>query len=259
MDNIAKPSKIEFKKGTKANESFVFIEPFYPGYGMTVGNSLRRVLLSSLMGTAVVAVKINGAAHEFSTIPHIKEDMLEIILNLKKLKVKMFEEDEVRLEIDVHGKKEVKASDIKKDSRVEIVNPDMVIANITDMAGSFSMEMVIGKGRGYRPVEALKEKTAEIGMIDMDAVFSPVIAVGLNIDNVRVGDMTNWDKLSLRIETDGTITPEDAFKSAVAVMTEQFSALDPDKKAEEKKDEEESKEEDKKESVSAKGLSGEEK
>lgn len=244
MDNIAKPNKIEFKKGASANESFVFIEPFYPGYGMTVGNSLRRVLLSSLMGTAVVAVKIKGAAHEFSTIPHIKEDVLEIILNLKKLKVRMFEDAEVRLELDVHGKKEVKASDIKKDSRIEIANPDMVIANITDMAGNLSMEIVIGKGRGYRPVEALKEKTSEIGMIDMDAVFSPVLAVGLNIDNVRVGDMTNWDKLSLRIETDGTITPEEAFKSAVAVMVEQFSSLDPDKI---EKAEEEDKKEDKKE------------
>lgn len=232
MDSIAKPNKIEFKKGSQTNEGLVIIEPFYPGYGMTVGNSLRRVLFSSLMGTAVVAVKIKGAAHEFSTIPNVKEDVLEIILNLKKLKVKMFAEDEVKLELDVHGKKEVKASDIKKDSQVEIVNPDVTIANITDMAGSLTMEIVIGKGRGYRPVEAIKEKNNEIGMIDMDSVFSPVLGVGLSVDNVRVGDMTNWDKLTLRIETDGTITPEEAYKNAVSIMAEQFSALDPDKKEE---------------------------
>lgn len=252
MDNIAKPNKIEFKKGEKPNEGLVFIEPFYPGYGMTVGNSLRRVLLSSLMGTAVVAVKIKGAAHEFSTIPNVKEDVLEIILNLKKLKVKMFDDEQIRLELDVHGKKEVKASDIKKDSKVEIVNPDLVIANITDMAGSLSMEIVIGKGRGYRPVEAIKEKENEIGMIDTDAVFSPVLGVGLSVDNVRVGDMTNWDKLSLRIETDGTITPEEAYKNTVAILVEQFASLDPEKK-------EEVKEEDKKESDSAEEKAEEEK
>jgi DNA-directed RNA polymerase subunit alpha len=196
------------------------------------------------MGTAVVAVKIKGAAHEFSTIPNVKEDMLEIILNLKKLKIKMFAEEEIRLELDVHGKKEVKASDIKKDSQVEIVNPDLTIANITDMAGNLTMEIVVGKGRGYRPVEAIKEKNNEIGMIDMDAVFSPVLGVGLSVDNVRVGDMTNWDKLTLKIETDGTITPEEAYKNAVAIMAEQFSALDPDKK-EEAKEEKEDKDEEK--------------
>ncbi len=245
MDNIAKPNKIKFKKGDKANESVVTIEPFYPGYGMTVGNSLRRVLLSSLMGTAVVAVKIKGAAHEFSTLPHVKEDVLEIILNLKKLKIKMFEDEEIRLELDVHGKKEVKASDIKKDSKIEVVNPDLTIANITDMSGSLSMEIVVGKGRGYRPVEAVKEKgNKEAGMIDMDSVFSPVLAVGLSVDNVRVGDMTNWDKLTLKIETDGSIDPEDAYKNAVNIMVEQFSSLDPDSiKANKEKEEKEEKEE----------------
>ncbi|MBD3247702.1 DNA-directed RNA polymerase subunit alpha [Candidatus Falkowbacteria bacterium] len=246
-NNIAKPNKIEFKKGKKDNEGLVVIEPFYPGYGMTVGNSLRRVLLSSLLGTAVVAVKIKEAAHEFSSLPHVKEDVLEIILNLKNLKIKMFEDEEVRLELDVHGKKEVKASDIKKDSKIEIVNPDLTIANITDMAGSLSMEILIGKGRGYRPVESIKEKKGEIGMIDMDAVFSPVLAVGLDVDNVRVGDMTNWDKLSLNIETDGTISPEEAFKNAVSIMKEQFGALDGEKTEEakdDKKEEEEEKEED---------------
>lgn len=249
MDNIAKPNKIKFKNGEKENEGIVTIESFFPGYGMTIGNSLRRVLLSSLTGTAVVAVKIKGAAHEFSTIPSVKEDVLEIILNLKKLKVRLSEGEEARLELDVHGKKEVKASDIKKDGNIEVVNPDLTIANITDMSGSLSMEIVVAKGRGYRPVEAIKEKASkEVGMIDVDSVFSPVSAVGISVDNVRVEDMTNWDKLTLKIETDGSISPEEAFKSAVGILVEQFSSLDPDKKREienDSQDKDTEKEEDK--------------
>ncbi len=225
MESIAKPNKIEFLKGEKTHEMIVHIEPFYPGYGMTIGNSLRRVLLSSLLGTAVVGVKINGASHEFTTLPYVKEDILEIIMNLKQLKLAMFEEDEIKLELDVHGKKEVKAGDIKKDSRVEIVNPDLVIANITDMAGSLSMEITVGKGRGYRPVESIEKKNGEVGFIETDAFFSPVLAVGLKVENVRVGKMTNWDKLIIDITTDGTISPEKAFKDSVRVLQEQVSAL----------------------------------
>ena len=194
---------------------------------MTIGNSLRRVLLSSLLGTAVVGVKINGASHEFTTLPYVKEDILEIIMNLKQLKISMFEEEEIKLELEVHGKKEVKAGDIKKDSRFEVVNPDLVIANITDNAGSMSMEITIGKGRGYRPVEALEKKNSEVGFIETDAFFSPVLSVGLKVENVRVGKITNWDKLIIDIVTDGTVTPEAAFNNAVKVLQEQINALAP--------------------------------
>jgi DNA-directed RNA polymerase subunit alpha len=238
MESIAKPNKVEFLEGQTPNEATVVIEPFYPGYGMTVGNSLRRVLLSSLPGTAVIGVKIEGASHEFATIPYVKEDVLEIIMNLKKLKVKILidTDEEIKLELEVRGKKEVKASDIKKDSRVEIASADMVIANITDNAGFLKMEITIAKGRGYRPVEAIeaKDKKGEIGYIDMDALFSPVLLAGLKVENVRVGKMTNWDKLMLNIITDGTISPEEAYKEAVIVLQEQVNALVIGKKVEEK-------------------------
>jgi DNA-directed RNA polymerase subunit alpha len=227
MESIAKPNKIEFLPGEKTHQTIVTVEPFYPGYGMTIGNSLRRVLLSSLLGTAVVGVKINGASHEFTTLPYVKEDILEIIMNLKQLKLSMFDDEEIKLELDVHGKKVVTAGDIKKDSRAEVVNPDLVIGTITDNAGSMSMEIIIGKGRGYRPVEGIEKKNTEVGYIETDAFFSPVLAVGLKVENVRVGKMTNWDKLVIDITTDGTITPEKAFNNSVKVLQEQIDTLAP--------------------------------
>jgi DNA-directed RNA polymerase subunit alpha len=227
MDTIAKPNKIEFKKGDNPNQVIATIEPFFPGYGMTIGNSLRRVMLSSLLGTAVVGVKIEGASHEFSTLPHIKEDILEIIMNLKKLKVKMFSDEEIKLELEVHGKKEVTAGDIKKDSRTEVVDPSLPIATITDMAGKLKMEITIERGHGYRPVEAIEKKNRDIGYIDMDAIFSPVLAVGIKVDNVRVGNMTNWDKVILDITTDGSITSEQAFNDSVRILQDQVNALAP--------------------------------
>ncbi len=242
MESISKPNKVEFIKGENPNEATVVIEPFYPGYGMTVGNSLRRVMLSSLVGTAVVGVKIEGVSHEFTTLPHVKEDVLEIIMNLKKLKGAILIDDEegIKMELEVRGKKQVVAGDIKKDSRVKIVNPEMVIANITDNAGFLKMEISIAKGRGYRPVEAIEavDKKGEIGYIDIDAIFSPVLAVGLKVENVRVGKMTNWDKLILSIVTDGTISPEDSYKDAVKILQDQVGSLTAGKKTEAAKDEE---------------------
>jgi DNA-directed RNA polymerase subunit alpha len=172
-----------------------------------------------------VGVKINGASHEFTPLPYIKEDVLEIIMNLKQLKLSMFSDEEIKLELDVHGKKKVTAGDIKKDSRAEIVNPDLLICNITDNAGSLSLEIIVGKGRGYRPVEAIEKKNTEVGYIETDAFFSPVLECGLKVENVRVGKMTNWDKLMINIKTDGTITPEQAFNDAVAILQEQVGAL----------------------------------
>ena len=256
METIARPNKIEFKPGQNPNETLVMVEPFYPGYGMTVGNSVRRILLSSLLGTAVVSVKIEGASHEFATLPHVKEDVLEIIMNLKKLKVKMFSDEEIKLELEVHGKKAVTAGDITKDSRTEVVDKDLPIATITDMAGKLKMEILISKGRGYRPVEAIEKKNHEVGYIDMDAIFSPVLAVGIKVENVRVGNMTNWDKLILDIITDGSIAPEQAFNDSVKILQDQVNALLPEVAeeevaeaiAEEEKGlEEESEDEDKKE------------
>ena len=219
------PQKIEFVKSSNANNKQIIIEPCYPGYGATIGNALRRVLLSSLPGAAVIGVKIKGADHEFMTLPHVKEDVLELILNLKKLRLKVFSDEAVKLELDARGEKEVKASDIKKNSLVEIANPELVLGHVTDMAGSLGMEIFVSQGLGYITVESRESAKNEIGYIEMDSIFSPVMAVGVNIENVRIGKMTNWDKLILDVTTDGTITPEDAFNKSVEILINQFNAL----------------------------------
>jgi DNA-directed RNA polymerase subunit alpha len=255
MEKIALPKIKEIKKGKESNQGIVSIGPCYPGYGITIGNSLRRVLLSSLPGAAVVGVKIKGVDHEFATIDHVKEDVLEIILNLKQLRVKVLSdiEEEIKLKLDVHGKKQVKASDIEKDSNVEIINKDLEIATITDMAGSLNVEIFVKKGKGYRPVEDVAEKKNEIGYMEMDAVFSPIVSVGINNFNVRVGDKTDWDQVDLEIVTDGTIDIKDAFNQSVEILIDQFSALVDSKKSEKKeKTKKEDKEEDKKEKAEKK-------
>ncbi len=225
MQNIAKSTKIEFKKGDKPNHGIIIIEPCYPGYGVTLGNSLRRVLLSSLPGAAVVGLKIKGVDHEFMALPHIKEDILEIILNFKQLRLNVFSDEEVKLELNVHGEKEVKASDITKESRVEIKNPDLVLAHITDMAGNLNMEIYVSKGRGYQLVENIERENKEIGYIEMDSIFSPVSSVSVKVENTRVGKMINWDKLILNITTDGTVSPKEAFEQAVKILIDQFNSL----------------------------------
>lgn len=228
MQNIANPKKIDFKTVAGTNEGIITIEPLFPGYGMTLGNSLRRVLLSSLPGAAVIGVKIKGASHEFMALPHIKEDVLEMILNLKQLRLKVFTEEEIRLEIKVKGKKVVTAGDIAKNSDVEVKNPDLVIANITDEAGSLEAEILVKGGRGYKMSEGNKKENKEIGFIEIDSIFSPVTVVSIQVDNARVGKMTNWDKLVLNVKTDGTISPEDAFNEAVKILVEQYKALLPE-------------------------------
>lgn len=225
MEKIALPQKIEFVEGAQANHNQIIIEPCYPGYGATIGNALRRVLLSSLPGAAVIGVKIKGANHEFMALPHVKEDVLELILNLKQLRLKVFSEETVRLELDARGEKEVKASDIKKNSLVEIASPNLILGHVTDMAGSLTMEIFVAQGAGYVTVESRESAKNEIGYIEMDSIFSPVLSVGLNIENVRVGKMTNWDKLILDLTTDGTITPADAFHKSVDILINQFNAL----------------------------------
>lgn len=225
MQKIALPAKPAFNKGSKPNQNIIVIEPCFPGYGTTIGNALRRVLLSSLTGAAAVGVKIKGADHEFATLPHVKEDVLELILNLKKLRLKVFSAEVVKLELDARGEKEVKAADIKKNSQVEIANPNLVLGHITDMAGSLIMEIFVSRGLGYVTVESRESDKHEIGYIEMDSIFSPILSVGVKVENVRVGKMTNWDKLILDLETDGTITPEEAFTGAVEILISQFSSL----------------------------------
>ncbi len=225
MQNIALPKKISFKDGATENEGLIIVEPLFPGYGMTLGNSIRRVLLSSLPGAAVVGVKIKGASHEFMALPHIKEDVLEMILNVKQLRLKMHTEEELRLELKVKGKKTVTAADITKNAQVEIKNPDLVIANITDDSASLEMEIFVQEGRGYRMSEGVKKENREISYIEIDSIFSPVILVSIEVENTRVGKMTNWDKLILNVKTDGTISAKDAFIESTKILVNQFNAL----------------------------------
>lgn len=225
MQTIPLPKKIEYLPAGEPNQGQIIIEPCFPGFGITLGNSLRRVLLSSLPGAAVVGVKIKGVDHEFSSLSHLQEDILEFILNLKKIRFNMHTDEIVRLELDAHGRKEITAGDIKKNSVAEIVNPDLILGNITDMAGSLQAEIFAAKGMGYEMVENRESKEKEIGLIEIDSIFSPVIKAGIKVENVRVGKQTNFDKLILDIKTDGTITPEEAFNEAVKILIDQFNSL----------------------------------
>ena len=227
MEKIALPKKIEFKQDVKSNFGSIVIEPLFPGYGMTLGNSLRRVLLSSLPGAAVVGVKIKGAKHEFMPLVGVKEDVVDIILNLKGLRLKIFGKDEeiIKLELNVKGKKQITAADIEKNSQVEIANPDLVIANTTETTSNLSMDIYVSIGRGYSFAEKNKKEIKEIDYIDIDSIFSPILGVSLKVDNVRVGKMTNWDKLILNVDTDGTISIEQAFNDSVKILIEQFDSL----------------------------------
>lgn len=234
MEPIILPSKIEIKKGKLPNEAVITVEPCYYGYGTTLGNALRRVILSSLPGAAVTAVKIKGVQHEFSTIPHVKEDVIEIILNLKQLRMRVYSAEPVRLILKAKGEREVKAKDIEKSSDVEIVNPDLHIANLTHKNADLEMEIFVSQGRGYVPVEAREKEKLEVGMIAVDSIFTPIKNIGYKVENVRVGDITNYDKLILNIETDGTITPEEALKQAAQILINHFNLfLEGPKKEEE--------------------------
>lgn len=228
MQNIALAKKIEFKPGKDQNEGSIIVEPLYPGYGMTLGNSLRRVLLSSLPGAAVVGVKIKGVSHEFMAMPNVKEDVLEIILNLKQLRLKVHSEEEVRLELHVKGAKKITAADIEKNSAVQIANPELFLAETTSADANLDLEIFINEGRGYRMVEGNKKDGRDIGYIEIDSIFSPVLIVSIDVENTRVGKMTNWDKLVLNLKTDGTISPMEAFEQSVKILVDQFSVLLPE-------------------------------
>lgn len=223
MEDILYPSKIELKPGSGPNEATLIVEAFTPGYGTTVGNALRRVLLTSLPGAAVTAVKMKGAQHEFSGVPNVKEDVLEILLNIKQLRLKSFSEEPVKLHLSVTGEKKVTAGDFSKDSQVEIVNPDLHIATITDKKGSLEMEITVERGRGWRPTEERGKEKMELGTIAVDALFSPIHNVGFAIEAVRVGDITNYDRLVMTIETDGTISPQEAVLEANKILMGHFN------------------------------------
>ncbi len=207
-----------------ATSSTFTIEPLHSGYGMTLGNSLRRVLLSSISGAAVTSFKIEGATHEFTTVPGIKEDVVDIMLSLKNIRFRIYGEEAHTLRIVKQGKGPITAKDIQVNADVEIVNPELVIATLDDDKSPFIMDLVVETGRGYRTIEEGAAKKAS-DMIAVDAIFSPVLRVRYKVENTRVGQMTDLDKLLLTVETDGTITSRDAFEEASAILVNQYTAL----------------------------------
>ncbi len=218
----AKPKVIEKDK----NKAVFEIEALYPGYGVTIGNSLRRVLLSSLEGAAVTQMKIKGVAHEFSTIPGILEDVVSIMLNLKQLRFKAYVKDPQNATLKIKGEKEVKGSDFKLPPQVELLNKSAHIATLTSKSAELDMEITIERGLGYRSRETRKAREKlEIGAIPLDAIFTPTRKVGFRVENMRVGERTDYDRLFLEVETDGTITPEAAFFKASEILVSHFSLL----------------------------------
>lgn len=207
------------------NRAIFEISPLYAGYGVTLGNSLRRVLLSSMEGAAVVKVKIDGVPHEFTTVPGVLEDVVDIILNLKRVRFKLSGIDSIKVALNAKGEKEIRASDFKIPTGVEIVNPDQIVATITDKKAELNMEIEIEKGIGYVPVEQRQKEKLSVGEIAIDAIFNPVRKVSFRVENIRVGERTDFNKLFLEIETDGSIIPSEALKRAVGILMDQFRAI----------------------------------
>lgn len=201
------------------------IEPLHRGYGMTLGNSFRRVLLSSIGGAAITAFKIEGITHEFTTVKGVKEDVVDIMLNLKQVRFKVFSDEPQTLRLVKKGRGPITAGDIETNADVEVVNKKFIIANIDDPKTQFVMDLIVESGRGYQIVEEGGHKTTPSDMIAIDALYSPVSRVRYRVSNTRVGHMTDLDKLLITIDTDGSITPQDAFEEAAAILINQYTAL----------------------------------
>lgn len=235
------------------------IDGLYPGYGHTLGNSLRRIILSSLPGAAVTKVKIKGVDHEFSTIPGIKEDVITLLLSVKKLRIRINSDEPQTLTLKIKGQKMVTGKDIEVPGQVEVLNPEIHIASLTDKHAELDMELTVEKGLGYVPKETLHKDRVEIGAITLDAAFTPIRKANYEVENMRVGDRTDFNRLRLAIETDGTIAPREALEKSIALMIEQlraivgFTEMNEEKKIAKKKEGagEESAEESKKSDMSA--------
>jgi len=201
------------------------IEPLHAGYGNTLGNSLRRVLLSSIEGAAIVSFKIEGATHEFTTVSGVKEDVVDISLNLKNVYLKVHSDQQIELRLEKKGAGVITAGDIKTTADVEVINPEQVIATIDDPKKTVVIDLVVEAGRGYRTIEESSVNRLHSDHIALDAVFSPVLRVRYKVESTRVGRETNLDKLSLSVETDGSLTPREAFEEASAILVNQYTAL----------------------------------
>lgn len=226
MDYILpETSLLQIKTMEKIGDTGIFvIEPLSPGYGVTIANSLRRVLLSSLEGAAITSVKIEGATHEFTTVPGVKEDIVEIILNLKTLRFKLHQDEPAILKLSAKGAKSVTATDFSTNPSCEIVNKDVFIATL-DKTGKLDMEITVEKGRGYVPVERRAEEKMPLGTIAVDSIYTPVKKVHYEVENTRVGGMTNFDKITVEIATDGSIDPEEALSKASGILVEHFAII----------------------------------
>lgn len=225
MNTIPLPQIFTISEEGKYAANFI-IEPFYPGYGTTVGNALRRVLLSTLEGCAISALKIKGASHEFSTIPGVKEDIIDIILNLKKVVVKVDDfviPEGMRMQLDVQGEKVVTAGDFTAPTGVTIMNPDYPLMTFTTPSARVEMEVLLSRGRGYEPVENREHEERELGLIAIDSFFSPIEKVGFSVEDVRVGKMTNFDRIKLFVQTNGVLTPLEAVQKSLSILIEQLN------------------------------------
>ncbi len=220
---IHTPGVVNVDENSTTSATFT-IEPLQTGYGMTLGNSLRRVLLSSIAGVAITAFRIEGATHEFTTVEGVKEDVVEIMLNLKGVRFRMFSDEPQTLRIGKKGTGTVTAKDITTNADIEVVNPNHVIATLDNPKASLTMDITVEAGRGYRTIdESGARKVSD--MIAVDAIFSPVLRVRYRVENTRVGQMTDLDKLLLTVDTDGSISPSDAFEEAAAILVNQYTAL----------------------------------
>ncbi len=216
--------KIKIKKSTN-EEAIIEIENLYPGYGITLGNALRRVLLSSIEGVAPVSFYIEGVSHEFSTIEGVEEDLIEISLNLKKLRAKLFSDEPQTLTLHVKGEKEVKASDFEKNPLISIINSDLHIATLTDKNAELKMEVRFEKGTGFYLAKERRTSKLPIGTIELDANFSPVKLVNFQIENMVVGERTDYNRLILQIITDGVVSPLEAYKEAIEILIDHLEKI----------------------------------
>jgi DNA-directed RNA polymerase subunit alpha len=201
------------------------IDGFYPGYGHTLGNSLRRIILSSLPGAAIVSVKIDGVQHEFSTMAGIKEDVIALILNLKKVRIRIADGETHTITLSAKGIKTVTAGDIVVPGQVEILNPTQHLCEMTDKNAKLEIELTVDTGLGYVPKEVIQKERAEIGAIALDAIFTPIRRAHYEVENMRVGDKTNFNRLRISIETDGTLTPREALERSISIMIQQLKAI----------------------------------
>lgn len=222
MIPLPQPTKIVEQK---QNRGVFVIEGLYPGYGVTIGNSLRRVLLSSLEGAAITHAKIKGVSHEFSTLPGVLEDVVSILLNLKQMRFRMYGDDPQKAILKVKGEKEVKGSDFKLPEPLELITKDIVLAHITDKSTELEIEIQVERGIGYVPAGTRKSEKQEIGTIALDAIFTPVTRVSSKVENMRVGDQTDFNRVTLEVQTDGTISPETAFWQATDLLLKQFEVV----------------------------------